>query len=97
MELHKYGGKTDNLALAQLSLLKWNIQLGHINFRSIIIFARLGLICSILTTIREEDIPRCSACCFGKQFFTYPKTDVSEAVIAKIHDKPGILISNKSN
>ena len=77
MELHQDGGKTDNLTLAKLSLLNWHRQIDHMNFRSIIRFARLGLIPSILKTIREEDIPRCSACCFGKQSYTYPNKNVS--------------------
>ena len=90
MELHQDGGKTDNLTLAQLSLLEWNRQLGHMSFISIIRFARLGLIPSILATIREEDIPRCSECCFGKQRFTPTKTDGSGAGIADDHDQTGM-------
>ena len=90
MELHQDGGKIDNLTLAQRSLIKWYRQLGHINFRSIIQFARLGLIPSILTTIREEDILRCSACFFGQQSCTSPKTVGSVAGIIDEHDQPGM-------
>ena len=60
MEIHQDGGKTDNLTLAQQSLIKWNRRLGHMNFRSIIRFVCLSLIPSILTKIREEDSPRCT-------------------------------------
>ena len=63
------------------------------NLRSIIRFARLSLITSILTTIREEDIPRCSACCFEKQSCTSPNTNGLGAGIADDHDQPGICIS----
>ena len=90
MDLHKYERKTDNLKLEQVSLLKWHKRIGHTKFRSIIRFARLGLIIYILTTIREEDIPRCLACCFGKQIFTSPNTNGSGAGISDAHDQPGI-------
>ena len=93
MELHQDGGKIDNLTLAQKSLIEWYRQLGHINFRSVIQFARLSLIPSILTTIREEDIPRCSVCYFGKQSCTSPKTVGSGAGITYEHDQPGMCIS----
>ena len=93
MELHQDGGKTDNLTLAQRSLLKWHRRLGHMNFRSIIRFARLGLLPSILTTIREEDIPKCTACCFGKQSCTSHKTAGSGSGIADEHDQPGMCVS----
>ena len=63
------------------------------NFRFIIRFARLGLVPSILTTIIEEDIMICSACCFGKKSCTYPKTDGSGAVILYELDQPGMCIS----
>ena len=63
------------------------------NFRSIIRFARLGLIPSSLTTIREGDIPRCSACCFGKQSWTSPNKNGSRPGIADEHDQPGMCIS----
>ena len=53
MEFHQDGRKTDNLTLSQWSLLKQHRWLGDMNFRSIIRFARLGLIPSILTTIIE--------------------------------------------
>ena len=82
VELHKDGGKTDNLTLAQQSLLKWHRRLGNMNFWFIIRFARLGLVPSILTKIREEDIPRCSECCFGKQICTSTKMDGSRVGIA---------------
>ena len=90
IELHQDDGKTDNLTLAQRSILKWHKRLGHMNFRSIILFARLGLIISILTIIREEYIPRCSACCFGKQSCTSPNTNGSGAGIADEYDQPGM-------
>ena len=89
-ELHQDGGKIDNLTLAQRSLIKWYRQLGHINFRSIIQFARLGLIPSILTTIKEEDIPRCSACYFGRLSCIYPKTVGSGAGVTDENDQPGM-------
>ena len=54
---------------------------------------RLGLIPSILTAIRYEEIPICSACCFGKKGFTYPEIDGSGAGIADEHDQPGMCIS----
>ena len=63
------------------------------NFRYIIRFARLGLIPSSLTTIREGDIPRCSACCFGKQSCTYPNTNGSGAGIVDDNNQPGMSIS----
>ena len=63
------------------------------HFRSIIRSARLGLIPFILTTIREEEILRCSACCFGKKSFTSPNKNGSGAGIAYEHDQPGMWIS----
>ena len=63
------------------------------NFRSNIRFAHLGLIPSILTTFREEDIPVCSACCFGKQSCTSPNKNGSVAGIVDEHDQPGMCIS----
>ena len=74
MELHKDGIKTDILKLAQKSLIKCNRRLGHMNFRSIIRFTRLGLIPSVFKKITEEDISICLVCCFGKQSCTSPKT-----------------------
>ena len=71
MELHQDDRKIDNLTLAQKSLLKWHRRLVHMHFRSIIWFSRLDLIPSLLTTIREEDILICSACCFGKKLYIY--------------------------
>ena len=92
MELHQYGGKTDDLELSQQSLLKFHRRLGHMNFWSIVQLARLGLVPSILTTIREEDIPRCSACCFGKQSCASPNTNGLGASIADEHGQPGMCI-----
>ena len=63
------------------------------NFRFIIRFARLGLVPYILTTIREEDIMICSACCFGKQSCTYPKTDGSGSGIVYELNQSGMCIS----
>ena len=63
------------------------------NFRFIIRFARLGLVPSILTTIIEEYIMICSACCFRKQRCTYPKTDGLGAGISDELDQPGMFIS----
>ena len=81
MELHKYGGNTDNLTLAQQYLLKFHRRIRHMNFLSIRL-AVLVLIPSILTKIREEDIPRCSACCFGKQICTSSNINWSGVGIA---------------
>ena len=53
----------------------------------------LGLVPYVLTTIREEDIHRCSACCFEKQSCISSKTDGSVAGIADNHDQPGMCIS----
>ena len=63
------------------------------HFWSIIRFTRLGLIAYILTTIREEDIPICSACCFGKKSCTSPKIDGSVLGISDEHDQPLMCIS----
>ena len=63
------------------------------NFRSIIRFARLGLIPYVLTTIREEDISICSACFFGKKSCTSPKTDGSGGGISDEHGQLGMCIS----
>ena len=93
IDIYQDGGKTDNFTLAQRSLLKCHRKLGHMNFRSVIRFTRLGLIPFILTTIREEDIPIFSSCCFGKQSCTYPNTYGSGEVIADEHDQPGMCIS----
>ena len=57
---------------------------------SIIRFTRLGLIRSVLTTIREEEIPRCSAFCSWKQSCTSLNTEDSGAGIADEHDQPGM-------
>ena len=38
-------------------------------------------------------MPRCSACCFGKQSFTYHNKNGSGAVIADEHDQPRMCIS----
>ena len=54
MELHQDLVKTDNFTLAQRSLKEWHRQLGHMNFRSIIRFARLFPITSILKTSKER-------------------------------------------
>ena len=93
MELHQYNVNTVNLTLEQRSLLKWHRLIGHMDFWSIIRFTRLGLIPFALTTTREEDIPRCSEFCFGKQSCTCTKTDSSGANIADEHDQPGMWIS----
>ena len=93
MELHQDSGKKDNFILAQRSLLKWHQWIGHTNVWLIIQFTRLGLIPSNLTTIREEYIPRCSACCFIKQNCTYPNIDGSGLGIADEHDQPWMCIS----
>ena len=66
LEFYQDSGKTDNLTLAQQYLLKYHRGIGHMNFRSIIRFECLGLIPFILITIREEDILKCSECCFGQ-------------------------------
>ena len=44
-------------------------------------------------TIREEDIPICSASCFGKQSCTSPNTDGLGAVIADEYYQPVMCIS----
>ena len=44
-------------------------------------------------TIREEDIPICSECCFGKQSCISPNTDESGFGIADEHDQPRMCIS----
>ena len=93
MELHQDGVITDIFTPSQRSLLKWHRQIGHTNFRSIIRFARLGLIPSILTTIREEDITRCSAFFLRKEGCTSPNTNGSGSGIAYEHDQPVICIS----
>ena len=81
------------MTLAQQSLIKWHRQLGHMNFQSITRFAHLGLIPYILLTIREEDFPICSACCFRQWSCTYTKTYGSGAGISDEHDQPGMCIS----
>ena len=63
------------------------------NFRSIIWFARLGLIPYILKTIIEENIPRCSACCFGQYIFTSTNTNGSGVSIEDEHGQPRMCIS----
>ena len=93
MELHQDVRKTDNLTPAKISLLNWHRRLDLIHFRPIIRFVRPCLISSILTTIREEDIPRCSACFLGGGSCTSPKTYGSGASIADEHDRPGMCIS----
>ena len=47
-------------------------------------------------TIREEDISRCSARCFGKKLES-PKTDRSEAYSSDEHDQPRMCISIDQN
>ena len=93
MEFHQDGGITDNLTLAQRSLINWYRWLRHMNFWSIIIFTNLGIIPYALTTIREEEIPRCSSCCFGKESYISPKTDGSGAGVVDEYDCPGLCIS----
>ena len=63
------------------------------NFRFIIRFARLGLVPSILTTIREENILICSYWCFRKQSCTYHNTYGSGEGLADEHNQPGMCIS----
>ena len=63
------------------------------NFQSIIRFARLGLIPYILTKIIEEDITIFSACCFGKQSCTSPKTDGLGAGIEYKHYQKYMCLS----
>ena len=92
MELHKDGGKIDNLTLAQRYILKYHRRLSHIHFLSIIRLSRLGLIPSTLTTIIEEEIPICSACCFRKQSCTSTNANGSGSGIAFEHYQPGMCI-----
>ena len=47
----------------------------------------------IWKTIIEEEIPRFSACCFGKQICTSPNTSGSESGIAYEHDQLVMFIS----
>ena len=63
------------------------------HFWYIIKFTHLGLIPSILTTIREVAIPRCLACYFGKQSCTYPNENGSGSGIKCEYDQPGMCIS----
>ena len=48
---------------------------------------------SVLTTIREEEIPRFSSCCFGGESCTSPKKDGSGAGIVYEHDQQRMCIS----
>ena len=93
MELHQYGVQTDILTLEKLSLLKWHRRHVHMNFQSIVPFARPRIILFVLMTIREEDIPICAVCCFRKHSCTYPKTYGSGIVISDEHYQMGIYIS----
>ena len=54
MEFHQDGGKRNNLTLSQRSLLKRHRELGHIDFRSIIQFERLGLMLYILQQSKKQ-------------------------------------------
>ena len=93
MDFYQDGWKTDNLILEKRSLLKWHRWLGHMSFWSIIIFACLCPIPSILTTIREENILICSYWCFRKQSCTYHNTYGSGEGLADEHNQPGMCIS----
>ena len=48
---------------------------------------------SILTTIREEDIPRCSECFLGGKGCIYPNKNGSGAVISDEYDQPVMCIT----
>ena len=91
-----------NLTEPQKELLRWHYRLGHIGFRTIQFIMRTGALASsegmrrlhnAASKIQPSDLPKCSACQFGRQ----TNRSVPGSKSSAIKDRSGILSADKTH